>query len=47
MCIRDSRKEVPRAYFGVLYLDETLRVHRTGQGNLFIQQRAATAGGGS
>ncbi len=41
------RKEVPRAYFDVLYLDETLRVHRTGQGNLFIQQRAATAGGGS
>lgn len=34
-----TRKRPPQAYFEVLYLDETLRIHRTGQGNLFIQQR--------
>ena len=35
------RKKVPTAYFDVLYLDDDLRVHRTGQGNLFVQQRRA------
>lgn len=34
-------KRPPPAHFDVLYLDEDLRVHRTGQGNLFVQRRAA------
>ena len=34
-----SRKEVPQAYFDVLYLDDDLRIHKTGQGNLFVQRR--------
>ena len=33
------KKKQPAAYFDVLYLDADLRVHRTGQGNLFVQQR--------
>ena len=37
-----SKKEVPQAYFDVLYLDDELRVHKTGQGNLFVQQRQPT-----
>lgn len=35
-----TRKPPPRPYFDVLFLDDTLRVHRTGEGNLFVQQRA-------
>jgi hypothetical protein len=31
--------KVPKAYFDVLYLDEDLRVHRTGEDNLFVQAR--------
>lgn len=38
---RGPKKGFPPAYFDVLYLDEDLRVHRTGQGNLFVQRRAA------
>ena len=34
-----SRKEVPQAYFDVLYLDDELRVHRTGQNATFVQRR--------
>ncbi|CAE7326887.1 Cbp20-A [Symbiodinium natans] len=34
-----TRKPPPQPYFDLLYLDDTLRVHRTGQGNLFVQQR--------
>ena len=34
------RKKVPPAFFDVLYLDDDLRVHKTGQGNLFVQRRA-------
>ena len=34
-----SRKEVPQAYFDVLYLDDELRVHKTGQGAIFVQRR--------
>mmetsp|Transcript_833 Transcript_833/g.2080 ORF Transcript_833/g.2080 Transcript_833/m.2080 type:complete len:274 (+) Transcript_833:78-899(+) len=30
----------PQAYFDVLYIDDTLRVHRTGEGKVFVQQRA-------
>lgn len=37
------KKQPPPAYFDLLYLDETLRVHRTGQGNLFVQQRTPKA----
>ena len=29
----------PPAYFDVLYLDANLRIHKTGQGNLFVQRR--------
>ena len=35
-----SRKERPDPFFNVLYLDEDLRVHETGEGNFFVQQRA-------
>eukprot|EP00929_Paragymnodinium_shiwhaense_P015580 TRINITY_DN123696_c0_g1_i1.p1 TRINITY_DN123696_c0_g1~~TRINITY_DN123696_c0_g1_i1.p1 ORF type:complete len:345 (-),score=40.93 TRINITY_DN123696_c0_g1_i1:182-1216(-) len=34
-----TRKKPPKAFFKVLYLDENLRIHRTGEGNLFVQQR--------
>jgi hypothetical protein len=30
----------PPAYFDVLYIDQDLRVHRTGEGKIFVQQRA-------
>ena len=33
------KKKLPPAYFDVLYLDDDLRVHQTGQGNLFVQRR--------
>lgn len=33
------RKDIPRPYFDVVYLDETLRIHRTGEGNLFVQAK--------
>ena len=29
----------PKAYFDVLYLDDTLRIHKTGEDNLFVQAR--------
>ncbi len=32
-------KKPPPAFFDVLYIDEELRVHRTAQGNLFVQRR--------
>jgi len=32
-------KKPPAAYFDVLYLDEDLRVHQTGQGSFFVQRR--------
>lgn len=34
-----TRRPPPRPYFDILYLDDNLRVHRTGEGNLFVQQR--------
>jgi len=40
--IRLSKQEEPRTtkgYFDVLYLDHQLRVHKTGQGNLFVQAK--------
>jgi len=30
-------KAPPKAYFDVLYLDDGLRIHKTGEDNLFIQ----------
>lgn len=33
-------KEPPRPYFELLYLDDSLRIHRTGEGNVFVQARA-------
>lgn len=33
------QKKAPQAYFDVLYLDEDLRVHKTAQGNLFVQRK--------
>jgi len=30
-------RKVPKAYFDVIYLDEALRIHRTGDDNLFVQ----------
>jgi len=35
-----TRKAPPQPYFDLLYLDDELRVHRTGQGNLFVQERS-------
>ena len=32
-------KKVPKGYFDVLYLDEDLRIHRTGEDNMFVQAR--------
>lgn len=32
-------KVPPKAYFDVLYLDEDLRVHKTGEDNLFVQAK--------
>ena len=37
---RGPKEGPPPAYFDVLYLDDELRVHVTGQGNLFVQRRA-------
>mmetsp|Transcript_23178 Transcript_23178/g.40778 ORF Transcript_23178/g.40778 Transcript_23178/m.40778 type:complete len:237 (-) Transcript_23178:373-1083(-) len=36
---RKGSKKVPKAYFDVLFLDEDLRVHRTGEDNMFVQAR--------
>ena len=36
---RKSAKKVPKAYFDVLYLDDELRVHQTGEDNIFVQAR--------
>lgn len=32
-------KKVPKAYFDVVYLDQELRVHKTGEDNLFVQAK--------
>ena len=37
------KKKAPPAFFDVLYLDDDLRVHKTAQGNLFVQQRRPVA----
>ncbi len=33
------KRELPKAFFDVLFLDKDLRVHKTGEDNLFIQAR--------
>jgi len=38
---RNTEKKVPpKAYFDVLYLDEDLRIHKTGEDNLFVQAKS-------
>mmetsp|Transcript_84502 Transcript_84502/g.139841 ORF Transcript_84502/g.139841 Transcript_84502/m.139841 type:complete len:244 (+) Transcript_84502:1-732(+) len=39
LCFFRRVKTPPPAFFDVLYLDSDLRVHRTGQGNVFVQRR--------
>lgn len=34
---KGAERKVPKAYFDVVYLDHTLRIHRTGDDNLFVQ----------
>jgi hypothetical protein len=36
---KGQTKAVPQAYFDVLYLDKDLRIHKTGEDNLFVQAR--------
>jgi len=36
---KDSTKKVPKAYFDVMYLDQDLRIHKTGEDNVFVQGR--------
>eukprot|EP00529_Nitzschia_sp_RCC80_P029130 CAMPEP_0113467850 /NCGR_PEP_ID=MMETSP0014_2-20120614/15035_1 /TAXON_ID=2857 /ORGANISM="Nitzschia sp." /LENGTH=328 /DNA_ID=CAMNT_0000360187 /DNA_START=21 /DNA_END=1004 /DNA_ORIENTATION=- /assembly_acc=CAM_ASM_000159 len=36
---KKGAKEVPKAFFDILYLDEDLRIHRTGEDNIFVQGR--------
>ena len=36
---KDPRVEPP-AYFDILYIDDKLRAHRTGEGKIFVQERA-------
>ena len=33
-----ARKTPPKPFFEILYLDDDLRVHKTGQGNVFVQE---------
>ena len=34
---KGTERKVPKAYFDVVYLDRSLRIHRTGDDNLFVQ----------
>jgi hypothetical protein len=36
---RKSAKKIPKAYFDVLYLDKDLRIHKTGEDNVFVQAK--------
>ena len=36
---RRLKKKVPRPYFDVLFLDKDLRIHKTGEDNVYIQVR--------
>jgi hypothetical protein len=35
----EPKRELPKAFFDVLFLDKDLRVHKTGEDNIFIQAR--------
>jgi len=37
-----TRRPPPKPYFDIIFLDHELRVHRTGEGNLFVQRKAGT-----
>jgi hypothetical protein len=39
LCFLRRVKEPPKAFFEVLYIDSELRIHKTGEGNLFVQAR--------
>ena len=34
---KGTERKVPKAYFDVVYLDKSLRIHRTGDDNMFVQ----------
>ncbi|CAJ1429726.1 unnamed protein product [Effrenium voratum] len=34
-----TRRAPPKPFFELLYLDDNLRVHKTGQGNVFVQEK--------
>ncbi|CAL1132757.1 unnamed protein product [Cladocopium goreaui] len=34
-----TRKTPPKPFFEIIYLDDDLRVHKTGQGNVFVQEK--------
>ena len=36
---KKGKKAVPKAFFDVLYLDDQLRIHNTGEDNLFVQAK--------
>ena len=36
---QEPKRELPKAFFDVLFLDQDLRVHKTGEDNLFVQAR--------
>lgn len=36
---RKDKKVPPKAYFDVIYLDDQLRIHKTGEENLFVQAK--------
>ncbi|EJK48877.1 hypothetical protein THAOC_32289 [Thalassiosira oceanica] len=37
-----KKKSIPRAFFDVLYLDDQLRIHKTGEDNIFIQAKESS-----
>ena len=36
---KQSKKVPPKAYFDVIFLDDQLRIHKTGEDNLFVQAK--------
>jgi len=36
---KTEKREIPKAFFDVLFLDRDLRIHKTGEDNIFIQAR--------
>jgi hypothetical protein len=39
LCLLRRVEAPPKAYFDVVYLDSQLRIHKTGEGNIFVQGR--------